>query len=156
MGSSKQKKPWRDQFGRYWWPAGSCFTEDGGRCSWKKGVGAPAVHWDVDLRVRVSRKSGDYFFLTLSLACIYEEKRGASRTMNDIRSQVRADHLKAAKQRCWRGRSQARAQPRESGRDRGGVVCTQETESLIPGPRRKEQDVSRETEHQCQRPPRSC
>lgn len=96
------------------------------------------------------------FFLTMRYACIYEEKRGASRTMNDVRLQVRADHLKAAKQGCWRGRSQARAQPRESGRDRGGVVCTQETESLILGPRRKEQDVSRETEHQCQRPPPSC
>lgn len=35
--------------------------------------------------------------------------------MNDVRLQVKADHLKAAKQGCWRGRSQAlRAQPRRA------------------------------------------
>lgn len=154
MGSSKQKKPRRDQFGRYWWPAGSCLPEDGGRCSWREGVGAPAVPgvWPY---MHVSAGSLGSCFLHWDKHA-YMKRRGASRTMNDVRLQVRADHLKAAKQGCWRGRSQARAQPRESGRDRAGVVCTQETESLVPGPRRKEQAVSRKPEHQCQRPPRSC
>ena len=66
--------------------------------------------------------------------------------MNDIRSQVRADHLKAAKQRCWRGRSS----PTE-GEGRSALLSECEQEEPPPKSSAADSTCRLEDEHEARR-----